>query len=68
MQQLITGAFDRFIAVVIFVILQIDIFFFSDEDNGNFFHPVSVGDSIVFLKMATFIYVIQDGGDIVWMG
>lgn len=65
MEELFAWALDSLVTVTVLVILGLDIFFFSDEDDGDFFDSVGISDSVVFFEMGTFMNVIENGSDVV---
>jgi hypothetical protein len=64
MEKFFAGAFDRGVAVAIFVVLGFDVFFFGDKNNWDFLHPISVGDSVVFFEMGALMDIIEDRSDV----
>lgn len=59
MKKLFARSLNRLVAMAVFVILRLNVFFFCNENDWDFLHPVGVCDSIVFLEMNAFVNVIQ---------
>ena len=53
--------------MAIFVVLGIDVFLLSDENDWDLFNSVGVGDAVVLLKMHALVDVIQNWGYITWV-
>jgi hypothetical protein len=65
MQQFFPRTLNSFVTVAIFIVLSLDVFLFSNKNDGDFLNSVCVSDSVVFFEMGALMYVFQDRGHVV---